>query len=143
MLFQGVLSNLTRLTGGAQVPFFFNGDGNILQSQMDYWTPTNTHPRYPILGTDQSVNNAVFSSEWLWKSAYFRFKNLQIGYTMSDGILKKAKLASVRIFAGADNLFVITSKYFPKAMDPEIDNYGDGSYYPQVRNLSMGINVVF
>ncbi|HTI89692.1 MAG TPA: TonB-dependent receptor [Puia sp.] len=143
MLFQGVLSNSTRLTGGAQVPFFYNGDGNILVSQLDYWSPTNTHPRYPILRTDQSVNNAVFSSEWLWKSAYMRFKNLQVGYTMSSGFVKRAKVSSVRLFAGADNLFVITSKYFPKTLDPEIDNYGDGSYYPQVRNLSLGLNVVF
>jgi len=143
MLFQGVLSNSTRLSGGAQVPFFYNGDGNILVSQLDYWSPTNTHPRYPILRTDQSINNAVFSSEWLWKSAYMRFKNLQLGYTMTNSFVKRAKLTSVRLFAGADNLFVITSKYFPKTIDPEIDNYGDGSYYPQVRNLSLGLNVVF
>lgn len=142
MLLQGVLSNLTALTGGAQMPFQ-NGIGNILTSQLDYWSPTNRNPRYPILRIDQSVNNSQFSSEWLWKSAYMRFKNVQLGYTVKAADLRKLNVSSVRFFAGADNLFVITSKYFPKVLDPEIGNYSSGSNYPQVRNLSLGVNVVF
>lgn len=143
MLFQGVLSNLTRLTGGAQVPFFYNGDGNILQSQLDYWSPENRHARNPILRLDQSINNAQFSSWWLWKSSYLRFKNIQLGYSLPASVMKKLKLSSIRFFASADNLLLLTNKDFPKVLDPEIDNYGDGSNYPQVRNISLGANIVF
>lgn len=143
MLAQGVLNNLLRVQGGAQVPFFFNGDGNILQSQLDYWTPSNPNARYPILRTDQSINNAQLSSWWLFKASYMRFKNVQLGYTFRDITMKKIGVSSLRIFVAADNLFVITSKDFPKSLDPEIANYGDGSNYPQVRNLSIGLNVGF
>jgi TonB-linked SusC/RagA family outer membrane protein len=143
VLLQGVMSNLARVSGGAQVPFFYNGDGNILQSQLDYWSPSNPNARYPILRTDQSINNGQFSSWWLFKAAYMRFKNAQLGYTFSNGLTKKLGVASVRIFAAGDNLFLITSKNFPKSLDPEISNYGDGSNYPQVRNLSLGLNVGF
>ncbi len=143
LLLQGVMSNLTRVTGGAQVPFFFNGDGNILQSQLDYWSPSNPDARYPILRTDQSINNGQFSSWWLFKASYMRFKNAQLGYTFSNTLTKKIGVASIRIFAAGDNLFLITSKNFPKSLDPEIPNYGDGSNYPQVRNLSLGLNVNF
>jgi TonB-linked SusC/RagA family outer membrane protein len=142
-LVQGVMSNLTRVTGGAQVPFFFNGDGNILKSQLDYWSPSNPDARYPILRTDQSVNNNQLSSWWLFKAAYMRFKNAQIGYSVPETLTKKVKLSSLRLYVAADNLFVITSKDFPKSLDPEIANYGDGSNYPQVRNLSIGLNVGF
>ena len=143
VLVQGVMSNLLRVSGGAQVPFFFNGDGNILKSQLDYWSPSNPDARYPILRTDQSINNAQLSSWWLFKASYMRFKNLQLGYSLPDITVKKLGLSSLRVFAAADNLFVITSKNFPKSLDPEIPNYGDGSNYPQVRNLSIGLNVGF
>ncbi|MDN5286356.1 MAG: Outer rane receptor protein mostly Fe transport [Mucilaginibacter sp.] len=143
VLLQGVMSNLLRVSGGAQVPFFYNGDGNILQSQLDYWSPSNPNARYPILRTDQSINNGQFSSWWLFKAAYMRFKNAQLGYTFTNKLTKKLGVASVRIFAGGDNLLLITSKNFPKSLDPEISNYGDGSNYPQVRNLSLGLNVGF
>ncbi|HEY0177365.1 MAG TPA: SusC/RagA family TonB-linked outer membrane protein, partial [Pedobacter sp.] len=143
VLMQGVMSNLLRVQGGAQVPFFFNGDGNILQSQLDYWSPSNPGARYPILRTDQSINNAQLSSWWLFKASYMRFKNVQLGYTFRDLLAKKIGVSSLRVFVAADNLFVITSKNFPKSLDPEIANYGDGSNYPQVRNLSIGLNVGF
>ncbi len=142
LLLQGVLSNLTALTGGAQMPFQ-NGIGNVLTSQLDYWSPTNRNPRYPILRIDQSVNNSQLSNEWLWKSAYMRFKNVQLGYTLNADQLRRLKISSVRIFAAADNLFVVTSKYFPKVLDPEIGNNSSGQNYPQVRNVSLGLNVAF
>ncbi|UOE50839.1 TonB-dependent receptor [Mucilaginibacter sp. SMC90] len=143
ILLQGVMSNLLRVQGGAQVPFYFNGDGNILQSQLDYWSPSNPNARYPILRTDQSVNNGQFNSWWLFKAAYMRFKNAQIGYTFSDRLTKRLGVSSVRFFVTGDNLLLITSKNFPKSLDPEIANYGDGSNYPQVRNISLGLNVTF
>ncbi|WP_161964436.1 TonB-dependent receptor [Mucilaginibacter endophyticus] len=143
ILLQGVMSNLLRVQGGAQVPFYFNGDGNILQSQLDYWSPSNPNARYPILRTDQSINNAQFNSWWLFKAAYMRFKNAQIGYTFSDHLTKRLGISSARFFVTGDNLFLITSKNFPKSLDPEIANYGDGSNYPQVRNISLGLNVTF
>lgn len=143
ILLQGVMSNLARVSGGAQVPFFFNGDGNILESQLDYWSPTNPDARYPILRTDQSVNNAQFSSWWLFKAGYLRVKNVQVGYTFNDRIAKKIGLSACRLFVSADNLFVLTQKDFPKSLDPEISNYGDGSNYPQVRNMSVGLNLSF
>lgn len=143
ILMQGVFSNLLRVQGGAQVPFYYNGDGNILQSQLDYWSPSNPNARYPILRTDQSINNGQFNSWWLFKAAYMRFKNAQIGYTFSNRLTKRLGISSARIFATGDNLFLITSKNFPKSLDPEIANYGDGSNYPQVRNLSLGLNVTF
>ncbi|WP_245129048.1 TonB-dependent receptor [Mucilaginibacter straminoryzae] len=143
VLLQGVFSNLLRVSGGAQVPFFFNGDGNILQSQLDYWSPSNPNARYPILRTDQSINNGQFNSWWLFKAAYTRFKNAQLGYTFSNAFVKKLGISSARFFVAGDNLFLITSKNFPKSLDPEIANYGDGSNYPQVRNLSLGLNVTF
>lgn len=143
MLLQGVMSNLARVTGGAQVPFFYNGDGNILTSQLDYWTPDNPGARYPLLRTDQSVNNSQLSSWWLFKASYLRFKNVQVGYTIPSKIAKKAGLSTARIFVAGDNLFVLTSKNFPKVLDPEIANFSDGSSYPQVRNISLGLNIGF
>lgn len=143
LLAQGVMSNLLRVQGGAQVPFFFNGDGNILQSQLDYWSPANPDARYPILRTDQSINNSQLSSWWLFKASYMRLKNVQLGYTFQNLTVKRIGVSSLRVFVAADNLFVLTSKNFPKSIDPEIANYGDGSNYPQVRNLSIGLNVGF
>jgi hypothetical protein len=84
-------------------------------------------------------------------------KNLQIGYSLPEKILKTIKMEKIRIYATANNLFTIT-KY--KGFDPEVginstgytDVFGgnfdlqkgiDRGVYPQPRILIVGLNIGF
>mgnify|MGYP001212175745 CR=1 FL=1 len=78
---------------------------------------------------------------YLEKGNYFRFKTIQLGYTLPQSILAKIKIEKIRIFITAENLFTIT-KY--TGYDPEIGGGTmsiDRGYYPQARSLMLGINL--
>lgn len=85
------------------------------------------------------------SSRFIEKGDFIRFKNLQLGYNISD----KTKTIKIKIFAGATNLFTIT-KY--KGYDPESSNAGSGSditqsidygSYPNSRTYILGTTIKF
>ena len=74
----------------------------------------------------------------------FRSQNINLGYTFPIG-----KLKDVRVYAEAQNLFVLT-KY--KGFDPEVSANGGSSdrtagvdygTYPQARTFLVGFNLKF
>lgn len=70
-------------------------------------------------------------------AAYFRCKNIQLGYTVPKKITKKFFVENLKVYASIDNLFTITD--FP-GFDPEV---GANVGYPSVRQYSVGLNVSF
>ena len=66
---------------------------------------------------DPSNNYSTVSSFWVEKGNYLKLKNLVIGYSLPERILKKAAIEKVRVYMSASNLFTIT-KY--SGIDPEI-----------------------
>jgi hypothetical protein len=84
--------------------------------------------------------NNYESSRHLENGAYFRLKNLQLGYTVPWN-----RVQNLRIFVAGQNLFTITSF---RGLDPEFTGGVltpgiDPMDYPNVRTLSAGINVTF
>jgi len=139
-LFQGVLQNSKNLGSGLSSPFA-SDTGNILESQTDTWTPTNTGARYPLLRINQSINYGALSSWLLYKAQYLRLKNLQIGYNVPAALAQKIKLKNLRVFLTGENLFTLTPKGYPKEVDPEIANNSGIGNYPQLRVFSLGLHV--
>ena len=86
----------------------------------DYWTPQNKDAAFPQPreGGGPGVGiNKDFSSFWLENAAYFRMKNIEIGYSLNSDVTKKINISNARIFLSGENLFTIT-KYI--GYDPEI-----------------------
>lgn len=130
---------------------YFNYSNNTLVDAMDSWTPVNTHATLPIAKADNyNGGNSLPSTFYIEDGSYFRCKNLQVGYTFSDKILKSSFIKSARIYAGVQNLFTIT-KY--PMYDPEVSNNTlfdrgiDGQYQnaPTVnaRIYNIGFNLTF
>jgi hypothetical protein len=80
--------------------------------------------------------------------SYLRLKNVTLGYTLKKEWTSRVKLASVRIFASATNLWTFTKYSGP---DPELSTL-DGSTraqgidfntLPQVKNKTVGLSVTF
>ena len=105
---------------------------------LDRWTPENRDASFPRLEAFTNKNNYLYNDFWLRDSHYIRMKNLQIGYTMSEELVKKAMLRKVRFYVGVTNLFTITP--VDPGIDPETYS-GRWNSYPPVRTWSFGLQV--
>jgi len=118
--------------------------GNIQRWQYDgRWTAENpdrwaAYPRMEQLPNTGSPNT-LLSDFWLQDASYLRLRNVQIGYTLPKTLTDRWKTESIRLHANAENLF--TWHGYRKGWDPEINS--SGSYYPILRNFSIGINLDF
>jgi hypothetical protein len=79
--------------------------------------------------------------------SFVRLKNLQLGYTIPDRMVKTGHLfSSCRVYISGQNLLTFT-KY--TGMDPEVGNSSptqmgfEITRYPAARILSIGINAQF
>lgn len=117
--------------------------GNYYSSWADNrWSPTNPDGTYPRVDTrtSASINGGLYNSTfWLQNAAFFRLKNVELGYNLSPDWLAKIRMQSVRVYVSGFNLFTITEM---KDVDPE-GNSGSGQFYPQQRILNVGVNVRF
>lgn len=100
----------------------------------------NPNASYPRLTYNTGYNQNTFSTFWLENAAYFRLKNVQIGYTFPEKWMKKARIDKFRIYLSGDNL--ATASDFFYAYDPETP-VSKGGYYPQVRTFVIGLNLTF
>lgn len=102
------------------------------------WTPANPYNSiYPILRNSANGKNNIASDAFVHDGSYLRCKNLQLGYTVPQGITRRFFVEKLKIYASIDNLFTITS--FP-GLDPEV---GATVGYPAVRQYSVGLNISF
>ncbi|MCM1093903.1 MAG: TonB-dependent receptor [Lachnospiraceae bacterium] len=102
------------------------------------WTPENPYnSKYPILRNSSNGKNNIASDAFVHNAAYFRCKNIQLGYTVPQKITQKIFIHNLKLYTSIDNLFTITK--FP-GFDPEI---GASVGYPSIRQYSVGINVTF
>ncbi|WP_276484850.1 SusC/RagA family TonB-linked outer membrane protein [Paraflavitalea pollutisoli] len=117
--------------------------GNFYSSWADNrWSPTNTNGSYPRVDTraSSSVNGGLYNNTfWLNNAAFFRLKNVELGYNLAGKALSAVHLQAVRFYVNAFNLFTITKV---KDYDPE-GNSGSGQFYPQQRIINVGVNVRF
>ncbi|MCC9019551.1 SusC/RagA family TonB-linked outer membrane protein [Flavobacterium lipolyticum] len=110
------------------------GRWQSVENPGDGWTPrlyagSNTSTNFSGSATSRFVENADFIS----------LDNLTIGYTLPKLFLDKIKVENFRVFAQAQNVWLI-SKY--KGINPEMETSGvDINGTPRTKVISVGINV--
>ena len=107
-----------------------------------YNVRTNPDPNasYPRLTYNTGFNQNTFSTYWLEDASYLRLKNVQLGYTLPEKWVQKARIDKLRVYVSADNLLTISDFFY--AYDPETP-VSKGGYYPQVKTAVIGLNVTF
>ena len=136
MFFQGVYGNTIYNAMRERL------EGNGLNSQLstamrDVWTADNPDGSLP--NPNHTVNFWT-SDRFLESGSYLRLKNMQIGYTIPQKALQKAKIQNFRVYLAANNLFTVT-KY--SGYDPEVGGGVDYGNYPQSRTFMLGVNFTF
>lgn len=123
-----------------------NGETNVLtEFYENHWTPSNPSNEYPKVNPSE---RNVFSDAQVENASFLRVKNLTLGYTFKAASLRRAKIASLRIYASANNLHNFT-KY--RGYDPEVFAFGQSSLlqgidyggYPIARSFIFGLQIGF
>ena len=87
--------------------------------------------------TTINKNSENLSSTWYVEDgSYIRLKNVVLGYTIPDNVLKSLRLRSARVYIQGQNLLTFTRYTGP---DPEALGYP----YPFGRNFVLGLNFGF
>lgn len=107
---------------------------------------TNPDTRIVGLRNDNTNNNNRPSDLFIEDGSFLRCKNITLGYRLSQKILSKMRLHSVRVYGSVTNAFLITNY---SGMDPEIGSWDplqagwDSGYYPQQRMVTIGVSIAF
>jgi TonB-linked SusC/RagA family outer membrane protein len=99
--------------------------------------------KYPALRFNQQghSNNNRNSTFWAHNVTYLRARTIQLGYSLSQGVLDKIGIRRARFYVNAYNLFSIDNM-LQFDMEPEV-NDDNGLQFPQMRNINFGVNLTF
>jgi len=125
----------------------FNQGSPPTYDWLNSWTPSNPSTTMPLIYItgqgDASSNIGTASTFYLKDGSFLRIKNLQVGYTLPQNIVKRIMMSSLRVFASGDNLATFT-KF--KGLDPErVPSSSNTRYvvHPQNQVFSFGVKAVF
>lgn len=142
LTFQGIGKKLSRVNSDIVQPFA-EAFGNVpMEMAGKFWSKNNTPEQnnqatFPRLSRTSNANNYALSDYWLMSGAYFRLKNLTLGYTLREQTLKTVGVQSLRIYLSAND--VLSFSKLPKYLDPEVASYS----YPIVTTFMAGAIVKF
>ena len=135
-----------------------SADGAIPQAFAgNFWREDRTDAFYPRpynqAGSSTSLNMQV-QSRYLLNMAYFRIKNITLGYTLPEKLTRKASIKKLRVYAALENFFTF-DHLGSLPIDPEeiggysmwnTSNYNlgrTGVGVPTFKSASVGIQVNF
>lgn len=141
----------TGVSGNDIFNTFYRADTPMTNSLKYYydhaWTTTNTNASMP--DPKAVVNDWHFwgSSASIFSGAYFKIKQIQLGYTLPASITKKLLISKLRCYVSLDDFFTITS--YP-GCDPETATTTTASSagfdmgtYPTSKKVTFGLNLTF
>lgn len=143
---------------GSQGNDVFNGSRLFLESLqggdnqttaiLRRWRQPGDITDIPRATTDpvKAAQNKRVSSRFIEDGSYLRFKNVTLGYSLDDEMLRKTFFSSIRVYLSAQNLFTFTNY---TGLDPEVNYRGDDNSvigtdfftYPQAQTFTLGINL--
>ncbi len=119
-------------------------NANYSTRALGRWTGEGSSYDFPRLTDNDGNNNFTNPSNfYLEDGSYFRFKTVQLGYTLPRDWTQRISLQKARIYVMAENLLTFT-RY--SGFDPEIGGDVmsiDRGIYPQARSFMFGLNVAF
>jgi len=122
-------------------------ENNQSREALKRWKKEGDIASIPKYEFGNTFNNR-FSSRFVEDASYIRLKNLSIGYSVNEELLKKIKLNKLRVYVSGTNIWTLTNY---SGADPEVNSI-DGSTtskgldfytFPQVRTILVGLNLGF
>lgn len=104
--------------------------------------PNSNSPRI-IYGDSR---NTYASDRYLQNGSFFRMKNIQLGYNLNQGLIKRFGVEGLRLYIAGNNLITLTSY---TGLDPDFINTNvwdrgtDSFAFPNMRSLMFGLDITF
>lgn len=108
----------------------------------NYWSAYNTdsqnqNAKYPRFSDVSGNNNYAMSDFWLFNGAYFRLKNVTLGYNIPEKLTQRIGIQDCRIYSSISDFLSVNN--YPKGWDPENSSTG----YPITASFVFGVSVKF
>jgi len=138
-------------SGLGRYSMYYMGDGVIETSRegayfgwhKNAWTKerweNGEEITYPALSVGKNASHNP-NDFFIQNRSFLRLKNMEIGYTLPDNLLKFMGIGKMRIYMGGMNLFLLSNKLKITHLDPEQNN---PLGYPINRNINIGCNINF
>ena len=117
---------------------------NMMGEVRYRWRPDYASNTVP---SAKGIKRGDVTSRFIEDGSYLRLKNLTLGYTFPNKVVRHLYLTKLRIYATAENLFCLT-KY--SGSDPEVNMRSsalmpsfDYGAYPRSRVFTLGIELNF
>ncbi len=130
-----------------------NSIGVVIPSERigNTWTPDNLGAYFPMqIAGLGNFSAGSATADWsytqmsMWDASYLSVKNITLGYNFPQKWMDRWGIGGIRVYASVDNMWLISAH---RGVDPRMDMQGGqgvGAYqYPQMRSMSLGINVTF
>lgn len=121
------------------------GQANSYGEVLNGWTPANQNTFIAEARPSYVYYDSKIDSYKVEDGSFLRGRNLSVGYTFPSHLTQKLKLGRLRVYASAQNFFVLT-KY--SGYDPEVSTYGNAFAqgiqffdYPKAHVLTAGLNI--
>jgi len=142
LVVQGVGKQNSRLSGLMVQPIMENWGHVPKILDGEFWSTYNTDQEnrevsYPRLSRNSEGNNFAMSDFWLINGAYFRLKNISLGYTLPRPVVERLGMQNIRVYTNASDVWTVNS--YPPGWDPEVSASG----YPITTSFLMGVSVQF
>jgi TonB-linked SusC/RagA family outer membrane protein len=132
------------------VPYHYNdseqNSGTIFTNQLlkayadSYWSEEkrDLYALWPRLSTYPIQNNTVSSTWFMRNGSFMRLKQVEMGYTLPDSLVKRLGMSDMRLYMNCTNLFT-WSKF--KLWDVEMA--GNGLKYPIQKVFNVGLTLSY
>ncbi|MBN1952541.1 MAG: TonB-dependent receptor [Bacteroidales bacterium] len=150
--FQGVQGNKVYMQINKDIEGFYRAFPVTKRFYDNHWTPQNQSNEFPRAAWSGATNNNRPSTRFIEDGSYGRLKNIQIGYSLPEGLRQKVRITQFRIYLSAQNLFTLTRF---SGLDPEMQTSenaaGEGDRavgidwgtYPVAKTYLIGLNITF
>ncbi|WP_279209406.1 SusC/RagA family TonB-linked outer membrane protein [Bacteroides nordii] len=147
VFFQGLARESFWIDYGKVSPFFDDPSTGVRENNQlakfiadDHWSENNRniYAVWPRLADSSIENNAKRSTWFMRDGSFLRVKQVEIGYTLPQNLIRKAGLKNLRVYFTGNNLFC-----FSKFKEWDVEQAGDGLKYPVQRIYNIGLNLTF
>ncbi len=125
---------------------YFSDNSNYIRfkkGEEPYQENPNSNTPRIIYG---DTRNGWDSDRFIENGSYFRMKNIQLGYTFSERLLKMFGVEKLRLYLTGSNLITITpySGLDPDFVNTNVWNRGTNGFdFPNMRSVQFGLDLSF
>lgn len=140
MFWQGVAGQQIYNDQKYQTDFWSITDAgsNKGSNMLNAWTQDNKGSKIPALTTNNSADEGRASSYYVEDGSWLKLRSLQLGYSLPEELMKKAKIGSCRFYVSGQNILTLKSDSYTVS-DPENSSWA----YPQTTSVSVGVQLGF